>query len=62
MAAHNNFKKAFDFKEIKKVILTIGPARYIFILHWINSNRMCNCICTVYNHHDSYDDYRNFRE
>lgn len=29
MAAHNNFKKAFDFKEIKEVILTIGPARYI---------------------------------
>lgn len=29
MAAHDNFKKAFDFKEIKEVILTIGPARYV---------------------------------
>ena len=29
MAVHNNFKKAFDFKEIKEVILKIGPARYV---------------------------------
>lgn len=29
MAAHDNFKKAFDFKEIKEVIMTIGPARYV---------------------------------
>lgn len=29
MATHNNFKKAFDFKEIKEVILKIGPARYV---------------------------------
>lgn len=29
MAAHDNFKKAFDFKEIKEVIITIGPARYV---------------------------------
>lgn len=29
MAAHDNFKKAFDFKEIKKVILKIGIVRYV---------------------------------
>lgn len=29
MAAHDNFKKAFDFKEIKEVTITIGPARYV---------------------------------
>lgn len=60
MAAHDNFKKAFDFKEIKEVILTIGPARYV-LFYRTADNRMCNCICAVCNHHDSYDDYWNFR-
>ena len=29
MAVHNNFKKAFDFEEIKEIISKIGTARYV---------------------------------
>ena len=44
-------------------VMKMSPtaAKICFILYRTADNRMCNCICAVCNHHDSYDDYWNFR-